>query len=72
MKISGLSCETKKIFLVFLGHPIVHDHLPPGGGLDGHLPPGGGGGLHDGDNLRRCARLNQLVHFEVSLKAGKF
>ena len=24
MKISGLSCETKKIFLVFLGHPSVH------------------------------------------------
>ena len=24
MKISGLSCETKKIFLVFLGHPNVH------------------------------------------------
>ena len=22
MKISGLSCETKKIFLVFLGHPV--------------------------------------------------
>ena len=27
MKISGLSCETKKIFLVFLGHPNVHIHL---------------------------------------------
>ena len=24
MKISGLSCETKKIFLVFLGHPSVY------------------------------------------------
>ena len=24
MKISGLSCITKKIFLVFLGHPSVH------------------------------------------------
>ena len=24
MKISGLSCETKKIFLVFLGHPNIH------------------------------------------------
>ena len=24
MKISGLSCITKKIFLVFLGHPNVH------------------------------------------------
>ena len=24
MKISGLSCETKKIFLVFLGHPTEH------------------------------------------------
>ena len=24
MKISGLSCETKKIFLVFLGHPNAH------------------------------------------------
>ena len=24
MKISGLSCITKKIFLVFLGHPSLH------------------------------------------------
>ena len=25
MKISGLSCETKKIFLVFLGHPNIKE-----------------------------------------------
>ena len=29
MKISGLSCETKKIFLVFLGHPIANGQLVP-------------------------------------------
>ena len=30
MKISGLSCETKKIFLFFLGHPNRHVllHVP--------------------------------------------
>ena len=27
MKISGLSCITKKIFLVFLGHPNQHHPL---------------------------------------------
>ena len=27
MKISGLSCITKKIFLVFLGHPNVQESV---------------------------------------------
>ena len=51
MKISGLSCITKKIFLVFLGHP----KLPPEDSVacvqvQEENPGGGGEVLHQPDH----------------------
>ena len=61
MKISGLSCETKKIFLFFLGHPIVHAILGQ------KNLTGLAGGVREGQNMAQNGpRLCTFLALEPS------